>query len=185
MLSCLLPSTCCLLSVASSRRSWRTWRLGGSAVRLFTAFALLSVSGSDIAAQVRDTTATASDTSSISPPRKSPRSAALRSLALPGWGQFYNDRPIKGGIMAAACAASIAGIVIRQRQINREPPDSAQPRRNVFLFTTLGLLFYSAVDAYVDASFTGDNVQKIAVGPGGNGVLTVRLIFPVIKGGRP
>ena len=144
---------------------------------VFAIFMSFAVCVLDVAvAEVRDTTATASDTSSAPSPRKSPRSAALRSLALPGWGQFYNDRPIKGGILAAACAASVAGIVIRQRQLSREPPDPAQSRRNIFVFTTVGLLFYGAVDAYVDAQFMENTAQKITIGLSGNGALAKLLI---------
>ncbi|OGG52258.1 MAG: hypothetical protein A3F84_04130 [Candidatus Handelsmanbacteria bacterium RIFCSPLOWO2_12_FULL_64_10] len=81
--------------------------------------------------------------------------------------------------MAAAYATSLAGIVVRQRQLDREARqpgfDPSQPRRNAFIFTTLGLMFYSAVDAYVDAHLN-DHVQA-ALGPTRSGDLAVRLVF--------
>ena len=34
--------------------------------------------------------------------KKYPITAAFRSMIFPGWGQFYNDRPKKGGIILGA-----------------------------------------------------------------------------------
>ena len=94
---------------------------------------------------------------------RSPRAAAFRSVILPGWGQFYNARPIKGGVIAAAEVTSFVGIVIRKRQLDREREiDPSAPRRNVFIFTTLGLIFYSAVDAYVDAHLWGSDTNRFS-----------------------
>jgi len=133
----------------------------------------------DSATVVADTTA---------PPSSrpvSPRGAALRSIALPGWGQFYNSRPIKGGIMTAAYVASLAGIVVRQRQLNREARqpdlDPSQPRRNTFIFTTFGLMFYSAVDAYVDAHLGKDGQAAIALAATGDGGLEMCWTFRIRK----
>lgn len=104
-------------------------------------------------------------------------------MALPGWGQFYNGRPIKGGIIAASEIASLIGIVARQRQLNRETRqpgfDPAQPRRNVFIFTTIGLIFYSAVDAYVDAHLSGGDAGGVAFSATESGGMAMRLIFRV------
>ncbi|MBW7997894.1 MAG: hypothetical protein FVQ81_15255 [Candidatus Glassbacteria bacterium] len=59
-------------------------------------------------------------TSSISPAadqreRKSPGGAFLRSLAVPGWGQFYTEHPVRGTITAAAETAFLLGMVLEFR----------------------------------------------------------------------
>lgn len=76
---------------------------------------------------------------------RSPTGAMLRSLALPGWGQFYNGRPVKGGVIATAQSGSaVAFFVDRSR-------NGDASNRNPFLISTFAILFYSVVDAYVDA----------------------------------
>jgi hypothetical protein len=106
-------------------------------------------------------------------------------MALPGWGQFRNQKPVKGGIMAAAYAASLTGIVVRCRQLDREALqpgfDPARPRRNLFIFSTLGLMFYSAVDAYVDAHLT--EREGVALTTTGGGA--VCLVLTLRKGRSP
>ena len=79
------------------------------------------------------------------------RGAMLRSLALPGWGQFYNRRPIKGSIIAAAQVSSTAAFFVRRSQLNQRRSADAPLERNIFLYTTIGLILFSMGDAYVDA----------------------------------
>ena len=115
--------------------------------------------GADTLTVQQDSAASSSRTG----PLRSPRAAAFRSVVLPGWGQFYNARPIKGGVIAAAEVASFVGIVIRKRHLDREKAvDPSAPRRNVFIFTALGLIFYSAVDAYVDAHLWGSDANRLS-----------------------
>ena len=80
-----------------------------------------------------------------------PRGAMLRSLALPGWGQFYNRRTIKGSVIAAAQVSSTVAFFVRRGQLNRRPLADAPSERNIFLYTTIGLILFSMGDAYVDA----------------------------------
>lgn len=151
---------------------------------LFSALSAFPVVNA-FALDVPDTATVAADTAVASVRQISPRGAAFRSMALPGWGQFCNRRPVKGGILAAAYAASLSGIVVRQRQLDREARrpgfDPSRPRRNLFIFTTLGLIFYSAVDAYVDAHLS-EGVTFSATGDNG---MAVCLIFTVRKGRYP
>ncbi|MDE2998421.1 MAG: hypothetical protein OXU79_05000 [Gemmatimonadota bacterium] len=79
------------------------------------------------------------------------RGAMLRSLALPGWGQFYNRRPIKGSLIAFAQVSSTAAFFVRRNQLKSRPSVDATPERNIFLYTTIGLILFSMGDAYVDA----------------------------------
>jgi len=82
---------------------------------------------------------------------RSPRGAMLRSLTLPGWGQFYNGRKIKGSVIAAAELGSVAAYFVRRDQIQRETPPGVTSPRNVYMFSTIILIFYGVIDAYVDA----------------------------------
>ena len=99
----------------------------------------------------------------------SPRRAMLRSLALPGWGQFHNGRYIKGSIIAAAEVGSAVAFFVRRHQIGDDPEDGTR-RRNLYLFTTLGIVFYSMVDAFVDAHLDGVDWGTVEVGKGEGGV---------------
>lgn len=163
------------------------FRLSSFTFRLLLLSALSALSAVNaFALEAPDSATVAADTAASPRPRPvSPRGAALRSIALPGWGQFCNGRPIKGGIMTAAYTASLAGIVVRQRQLDREARqpgfDPSQPRRNAFIFTTIGLMFYSAVDAYVDAHLGKDGQAAIALSLTPNGGVAVRLPFRMGK----
>ncbi len=109
---------------------------------------------------------------------RSPRRAMLRSLALPGWGQFHNRRVVKGGLIAAAEVGSAVAFFVRRDQINKERVVDAPPRRNIYFFTTLGIVFYSMVDAYVDAHLDGVDWGDVEAGPGEGGV-EVKVMFKV------
>lgn len=52
---------------------------------------------------------------SSSEQRKSPPGALLRSLALPGWGQFYTGHPLRGTVTAVAQTAFLTGMVLKFR----------------------------------------------------------------------
>ncbi len=47
--------------------------------------------------------------------RKSPSGALLRSMALPGWGQFYTGHPVRGTITAVAETAFLVGMALKFR----------------------------------------------------------------------
>lgn len=87
---------------------------------------------------------------------KSPKGAMLRSLALPGWGQFYNRQWIKGGIVIAAHGALIGAAVyynnkMSETTVGSNARDYYLDQRNL-MFWLLGLTkLLSMVDAYIDA----------------------------------
>lgn len=105
------------------------------------------------------------------------RGAMLRSLALPGWGQFYNRRPIKGSIIAAAQVSSAAAFFVRRSQLNQRRSTDASPERNIFLYTTIGLILFSMGDAYVDAHL--DQVDWGAPHGSGEEGLEFRIRFRI------
>ena len=50
---------------------------------------------------------------------KSPGGAVLRSLALPGWGQFYTGHKVRGSLAAVLETAFFAGAIVNYRDRNR------------------------------------------------------------------
>ena len=81
--------------------------------------------------------------------------ALLRSAVLPGWGQFYNGRPVKGLLFGAASATALTSVVVEHRRIRSAPtPEEHQDRtarRNSRLLYFALSVALAAIDAYVDA----------------------------------
>ena len=81
--------------------------------------------------------------------------ALLRSAVLPGWGQFYNGRPVKGLFFGAASATALTAVVVEHRRIRSAPtPEDHQDRtarRNSRLLYFALSVALAAIDAYVDA----------------------------------
>ena len=81
--------------------------------------------------------------------------ALLRSAVLPGWGQFYNGRPVKGLLFGAASATALASVAVEHRRIRSAPtPEEHQDRtgrRNSRLLYFALSVALAATDAYVDA----------------------------------
>lgn len=81
--------------------------------------------------------------------------ALLRSAVLPGWGQFYNGRPVKGLFFGAASATALTAVVVEHRRIRSAPtPEEHQDRtarRNGRLLYFALSVALATIDAYVDA----------------------------------
>lgn len=78
----------------------------------------------------------------------SPTGALLRSTALPGWGQFYNRKPLKGTAFIFLQAGLFASILLQRDQ---NQAGGLTPLGNTLLLGLVGVRIYSMVDAYVDA----------------------------------
>ena len=97
---------------------------------------------------------------------KSPTKAMARSLMLPGWGQFYNGKRFKGTLIAAAEVGSVVALFIRRDQIDNDVrPLEEPPKRNLFVISTIGIVFYSVVDAFVDAHLDGFDWGQLDYNP--------------------
>lgn len=99
------------------------------------------------------------------------RGAVLRSIALPGWGQFYNGKRVKGSVIATVEVASAIAWVVRREQIK----ERGIRTRNIYLFSTIGIALYSIADAYVDAHLSRVNWAEIEAGVDENGAAKFRL----------
>ncbi len=109
---------------------------------------------------------------------RSPRGAMLRSLAVPGWGQFYNGRYVKGCVIAAAEVGSAVAFFVRRHYLEQEQVDGTTSRRNVFLLTTIAAILYSMGDAYVDAHLDAVDWGEVEAGVSEKG-MEVRAFLKV------
>ncbi|NOY58007.1 MAG: hypothetical protein GXO75_03605 [Calditrichaeota bacterium] len=86
---------------------------------------------------------------------KSPRGAMLRSVFVPGWGQFYNGKWFKGILIAGTEIGLVANAVIQNQYAVHSTTllekEFYVNNRNLSFWWLAGAILYSAVDAYVDA----------------------------------
>jgi TolB-like protein len=105
--------------------------------------------------------------------------AVFRSVLIPGWGQFYNRQPVKGGIIVGAEAALIGAAVAmhflgaadedkytnsnfalrypdltplelgQKAQELRESAEDFYELRNIFIYSAVGVWLYNILDAYI------------------------------------
>jgi hypothetical protein len=99
---------------------------------------------------------------------KSPTGAMLRSLAVPGWGQFYNEKPLKGIVFAGGQIGLIANAIIQNQWAQSATTPAAKAfyrdNRGLSLWWLAGVMLYSVVDAYVDAHLYGfDSSTSLAL----------------------
>ncbi|MFC1553900.1 DUF5683 domain-containing protein [candidate division KSB1 bacterium] len=86
---------------------------------------------------------------------KSPKGAMYRSLAFPGWGQWYNEKKLKSLLVFSAETGFITGIITQHYRLSKAdtPADRTFYRddRNKFVWWLGGAILYSMLDAFVDA----------------------------------
>lgn len=104
---------------------------------------------------------------------RSPTGALFRSIAFPGWGQFYNKKYLKAALVFLGEGSLITSVVVEWRRMNEHKrnfealPDTNplktfefnefqyhQDNRNLFLWLTAGVIFVSMWDAYADAQLS-------------------------------
>lgn len=102
-------------------------------------------------------------------PRRSPMGALLRSVAVPGWGQYYNHKYLKSAIVFGAESffliksaqwwkkAEDQYKLVQQTESGRDFSIyiNYRDRRNDYLWLTGLSVFLSMFDAYVDAHLSG------------------------------
>ena len=86
---------------------------------------------------------------------KSPRSAMIRSLTIPGWGQWYNGKKIKSVLVLAGEVGIVTGIFVQHDRL-KSATDAAEKEfflddRNKLFWWLGAAIIYSALDAFVDA----------------------------------
>jgi hypothetical protein len=105
--------------------------------------------------------------------RRSPMGALLRSVAVPGWGQYYNHKFLKCAVVFGAESFFIAKSIhwwkkaedqYDKVQVTESGRDFStyinfRDRRNDYLWLTGLAVFLSMFDAYVDAHLSGFDVD--------------------------
>ena len=101
---------------------------------------------------------------------QAPRKALIRSLLLPGWGQYANGRPFKALGFGAAAVVLAGRVVAQQRALSRADrrgaPDleleDLAAGRNTRVLRLLANATLAGIDAYVDAQLAG---FELSLGP--------------------
>lgn len=117
---------------------------------------------------------------------KSPTGAIYRSIALPGWGQWYVERYWKAPLFFGATAFTITNVIVqhnrfttRQREFDTttnqfaksillQQKENSRNQRDLFAFFTLLIYGVTAIDAYTDAhlfDFTVTENSKVNILP--------------------
>ena len=100
-------------------------------------------------------TSSASEADTDSSRSKDPRGAMLRSALVPGWGQFYNGKWLKGTIIAGVEVGLITNAVVLHQYMKQADTESERDfywdNRNLSLWWLGASVLYSMADAYVDA----------------------------------
>jgi hypothetical protein len=142
------------------------------------------------AAAPADTARTQPDTTVRRPPT-SPTGAMLRSIVLPGWGQFHLGRKLTGGLFVAFEGVTLGMVLTKQSQLRAleraaaegaEDTEAIQDKRQeredwIVLMAFNHLL--SGLEAYVSGhlwDFPGDlRLQALPGGVGGSVTLPIRI----------
>ncbi|HPG39368.1 MAG TPA: DUF5683 domain-containing protein [bacterium] len=121
--------------------------------------ALPSATDTTATATIADTTAAGLQVNgepvAVTPVKKSPKGAMIRSLILPGWGQFYNGKWFKGIVIGGTEIGLVIDAVIQNQmavrateQLERE---FYQENRSLAIWWLGAAILYSITDAFVDA----------------------------------
>lgn len=108
--------------------------------------------------------------------------ALLRSAVLPGWGQFYNDRPVKGLFFGVASATALTAVVVEQHRIRpsltpEQHQDHITRRNSRLLYFALSVAL-AAIDAYVDAHLADFGAEVQVEARRGNAWLRLKAAVP-------
>jgi len=129
------------------------------------------------------------------PKSTNPTGALLRSAFVPGWGQFYNRKYIKGTVIALGESYLIFGIYDDWKEASRFERnfknatdltikarefanfENARDRRNLKMWIMAAAVFYSMFDAYVDAHLANfdqkDKAYEVFLSPQSDGIQLV------------
>ena len=90
---------------------------------------------------------------------KNPTGAMLRSILVPGWGQFYNGKWFKGILIAGAEVGLVANALVLNQWANEAASEEEFlyyiDNRNLSFWLLGATILYSMADAYVDAHLFG------------------------------
>jgi hypothetical protein len=92
-------------------------------------------------------------------PKKNPTGAMLRSIAFPGWGQWYNGKRFKAVIVFGAEVGVIANTIYQNQKVQKSKSELERQfyleNRRLSNWWLAGAILLSMIDAYVDAHLYG------------------------------
>jgi len=114
---------------------------------------------SDISAQVQDSTRLmanfSSNRDSIKTVVKSPTGAMIRSVIVPGWGQWYNQKKFKALLIFGTETGLLANSIYLNQKYRASATDWDREfyinNRNLSTWWLVGTILFSVADAFVDA----------------------------------
>jgi len=130
--------------------------------------------------------------------RKSPMGALFRSVAFPGWGQLYNKKYLKAGLVFGVEITFLTLMAMDWNWMNEHKklfdslpqyhPDKLweyeqykfyKDRKNLYLWSTIATIFVSMFDAYVDAHLYDFDKEMERIGfeisPDSDGKMSLKL----------
>jgi TM2 domain-containing membrane protein YozV len=101
-----------------------------------------------------------------------PANAMMRSMILPGWGQFYNGQPLKGLLFAGVEIAAVGGAFVMYSKANTTYSDYETKRTddlytdyskqidttNLFIYLAAAIWAGNILDAYLSADSGAGNM---------------------------
>jgi hypothetical protein len=94
---------------------------------------------------------------------RSPTKAALMSAIIPGLGQFYNGRKIKGLILGGLSLASLAYTFIKYSEYRVRGDNRSASEFLGAVIINLAVWGYTSADAFVDAYLYGFQAERDTV----------------------
>jgi len=76
--------------------------------------------------------------------RRNPSSALLRSAVLPGWGQFYNDKPLKGIIFGTIELGLLSWLIAEHFASEEARNNNDEPAYQLHSQRRLDLIWYTS-----------------------------------------
>jgi hypothetical protein len=94
---------------------------------------------------------------------RSPTKAALMSAIIPGSGQFYNGRKIKGLILGGLSLASLTYTFLKYSEYRVRGDNRSTSEFLGAIIINLAVWGYTSADAFVDAYLYGFQVERDTV----------------------
>ena len=94
----------------------------------------------------------------------------LRSMALPGWGQWYNEKRLKAVVVMGAEAGLVIDAIVQNQLAARSEAEYEREyyrnNRSLAIWWLGAVILYSMADAYVDAHlFDFDERPDLSLAP--------------------
>lgn len=94
---------------------------------------------------------------------KSPTYAAIRSALIPGWGQLYNGKGLKGVILGTLNFISVGYTLWRYVEMRNSPTNENVSNFLGALILNIAVWGYTIADAFVDAYLYGFKAERDTV----------------------